>query len=55
MTAASVKAGEFSHGTLAASRRLGHVAAMDEDILSEWPAWELVRITPLAVDEATAR
>lgn len=23
-----------------------YVAAMDEDILSEWPAWELVRITP---------
>jgi len=23
-----------------------YVAAMDEDVLSEWPAWELVRITP---------
>ena len=23
-----------------------YLAAMDEDILSEWPAWELVRITP---------
>jgi hypothetical protein len=23
-----------------------YVAAMDEDVLQEWPAWELVRITP---------
>jgi len=32
-----------------------YVAAMDEDVLSEWPAWELVRITPRKAPRDWAR